>query len=466
MSATSPALPLPIPIPRAILWRPVGGPPGAATPHHPGGYPIFVDQRALQALRDHFQSTPPPPKQRRGGAGAGFLGFLVGDLFHDPQTQQRYIVIDSLIRLNQGLFGDKTGVVVGKLWERIQGELAKIAGHLLGWYHHHPPLGLELSPGDVETHLMYFTQPWQAALVLGASAAGPGAAFWRPGKDPASLTTPLPFYELLTETALTARGKHTVLPWTNYHTDARVSTETTQPEEAAAPSPPPTPTPALRSTLEVVRPSAAAAPPPPLPPPPPPQPPRPAVTVPRPKGLADLPLLHDEPGPAEPPPRGAPRRSPSALAPAARRVRVTLEPGPAGGGRGRAVKYSALAILGAGLVALGVLVVRPRLQGRGSVREPNAAAAAFAELDRLGDSLTLAVRSYRERARLHDSRQLACADLGRGLVAVEQRWIAYSARGKSRAPPLDADRARRDEAYYAAVDSVDRHFGGSGCERP
>jgi len=36
MSATSPALPLAIPIPRAILWRPVGGPPGAATPRADG----------------------------------------------------------------------------------------------------------------------------------------------------------------------------------------------------------------------------------------------------------------------------------------------------------------------------------------------------------------------------------------------------------------------------------------------
>lgn len=63
-----------------------GGGATPATPQHPGGYPSFVAQRALQALRDHFQAAP--HKKQSGGGAGGFLGFLVGDLFHDWQTHQ------------------------------------------------------------------------------------------------------------------------------------------------------------------------------------------------------------------------------------------------------------------------------------------------------------------------------------------------------------------------------------------
>jgi hypothetical protein len=61
---------------------------------------------------------------------------------------------------------------------------------------------------------------------------------------------------------------------------------------------------------------------------------------------------------------------------------------------------------------------------------------------------------------------MGCDGLQRGLVAVEQGWIAYNALGKARAPVLDAARERHDRRLYASVDSVDRHFQSSQCVRP
>ena len=87
------------------------------------------------------------------------------------------------------------------------------------------------------------------------------------------------------------------------------------------------------------------------------------------------------------------------------------------------------------------------------------------KLDQIGDSLTQVVRSFTDRARLFDRRQLACAGLARGLEVVENRWIAYNAARRS-AGVLDAARAARDQALYAGVDSVERRFEQSGCARP
>ncbi|PYP49576.1 MAG: hypothetical protein DMD45_14050 [Gemmatimonadetes bacterium] len=90
---------------------------------------------------------------------------------------------------------------------------------------------------------------------------------------------------------------------------------------------------------------------------------------------------------------------------------------------------------------------------------------ARTKLDQIGDSLTQVVRSFTDRARLFDRRQLACAGLARGLEVVENRWIAYNAARRS-AGVLDAARAARDQALYAGVDSVERRFEQSGCARP
>ncbi len=257
-----------LPTARAILWTPVLED-GRRTPG--GAYPIFLEQKAITALHEHFTSVQ----------NQGVLGFLVGDLYACPMSKVRYAVVDSTIRLNQSIYGDKTLVVVSRLWERIQEELRRINGHLIGWYHSHPPSGVELAPGDVETHQQYFKEAWQAAVVLGSDVDGPTAGLFRPGSSPTWSSVSLPFYELLEGQELAAGLKCSVLPWRNFATDDIAVTHEDVPSSPLAS--PPSPALDQRSTLEVMgahqetvpAPSGAVGAPPPPPPAPPPGPPPP-----------------------------------------------------------------------------------------------------------------------------------------------------------------------------------------------
>ena len=244
-SSSVPHLAQVLPTARAILWNPILQGTVRRTPG--GAYPIFIDQKALTALADHFAAIP---------SDQAVFGFLAGDLFECPTSKVRYAVVDSTIRLNQPIYGDKTAIVVQRLWERIQDELKKIEGQLIGWYHSHPGLPLSLAPEDVRAQETYFTSPWHTALVLGAQGADTVAGFFRRSGAPAWTTTPLPFYELLDEATVSTRGKRSILPWKNFGTDeATVS----RPGAAAPPrvGPPP-------------KPATPAPPQPKLPPAPPP----------------------------------------------------------------------------------------------------------------------------------------------------------------------------------------------------
>jgi hypothetical protein len=95
---------------------------------------------------------------------------------------------------------------------------------------------------------------------------------------------------------------------------------------------------------------------------------------------------------------------------------------------------------------------------------PTSAAAPYvstAALDRLSDSLVVAIQSYQERARVAD-----CTLLGRGLVTVESEWAAYNAEKRKLTVQLDGTRTQRDLVLYSSVDTVEAHFDRSGCRRP
>ena len=253
-----------LPLAQSVLWHPTS--PGAGPRRPPSGpYPVFFDQKAIGAVHAHYETA----------GRQGMMGFLVGDLFECPTSRVRYVICDSTIRLNQAVYGDKTLVIVSRLWDRIQDELHKTDGHLLGWYHSHPPLGIELAPGDVETHLQYFKRPWHVALVLGSEHEGPVAGLFRPKPGETSSASSLPFYELLESDQSFVDGKkRSILPWINMLTDdASVIYN-----EAAVHPPPPVPQATGLGTVEIVRatppaaspPAAAkAAPAPPAPPAPP-----------------------------------------------------------------------------------------------------------------------------------------------------------------------------------------------------
>ena len=490
-----------MPMERAILWNPATP---AAGPRQSGrtAYPVFFQQEAVVALQDHLKASPQQ----------AIFGFLIGTLFRDRETGVLYAVIDKTLRLNQAIYGDKTEVVVARLWDRMQEQLARTAGRLLGWYHSHPGQALALTAHDVETHVKFFSEPWQVAILVAAEVEGVVGGFFRSGSSQAWAETPLAFYELLQPDSIRADGKkRSYITWKNYKAYNPVT-----PKAAAKAPPPPAPPPraAPADDLPIMR-----------------------------NGAEDLPIIRtsvdDEPGPAprvaktrpaapvfvpdEPPtppplppqpsrrpspPRAAPSREPHRAprrtpAPAFRLL--DQKPAPSRRRPRRWLPLLALLLIGGGAAAAGYWYfflrqpgaplpfgleslpfglgsrkpARPATPGtqpatrapRGPGTQPAPSPASrfdttFARFDRLSDTLSRAVQNYHDRAALFANRQIDCGALARGLVAIEDLWITYNAERRERIASFDARRAARDQGLYAGVDSVESQFERSHCQRP
>ncbi len=92
--------------------------------------------------------------------------------------------------------------------------------------------------------------------------------------------------------------------------------------------------------------------------------------------------------------------------------------------------------------------------------------STLARFEATADSAMSVVRNYGDRARLFASRQITCAELTRGFAAVENQMLAYGTARKALRRPLDPAHVARDQALFAAVDTVDAQFDRSRCPRP
>ena len=336
-----------MPLDRSILWNPsmpgVEKIEGATASRAP--YPIFFQQEAVIALQEHVKGSPTQ----------AIFGFLVGELYRDPETGALYSIIDKTLKLSQTIYGDKTEVVVGRLWDRMQEQLAKAHGTLLGWYHSHPGQGGLLTAHDIETHQKFFTDPWHVAILVAAEAGGVTGKFFRLSQSDDWHKTPLPFYELLQPESIKPDGKkRSFIMWRNYKAFGPSlkgpKPKPPEPEPAPEPEPEPPPPPKAKEKKEkekpkeekgfrimrssaddipVIKSSAddepappprAEPPPPPaaVPPPPPPPPPPPAAKA-RPAAPVFVPDEPREPKrppappPAPPPPPPPPPEPPRKL---------------------------------------------------------------------------------------------------------------------------------------------------------
>jgi proteasome lid subunit RPN8/RPN11 len=330
-----------MPLDRAILWNPPAAP-GTTNPGRPSSrspYPIFFQQEAVIALQEHLKGSPTQ----------AIFGFLIGDVYRDPETGVLYIVIDKTLKLSQAIYGDKTEVVVSRLWDRMQEQLMKASAHLLGWYHSHPGQGGLLTAHDVETHDKFFTDPWHVAVLVAAEAGGVTGRFFRSNKTADWHKVPLPFYELLQPDSIKPDGKkRSFITWRNYKPYGP-TLEGPKPKAPELPAPPPLPpkaeepeaaeAEASADDIAVIKSSADDEPAPakgatrpaapvfvpdraPVPRPPPPPPARPAPSPPprasddlpwevAPSEVAPPPLPMPPPRVAPPPFPAAPRRAPS-----------------------------------------------------------------------------------------------------------------------------------------------------------
>lgn len=193
----------PLPLENAVLWGPTSaGPP--APFEQP--YPIFMHQMPLGQMIAHTRSAP----------AKTLLGFLLGELCECPETGIRYVVIEQILRVGADAPGDQTSPLLAKLWPPLKQKLQTGPTRLIGWYHNHPAGSLALSREDVGTHMMYFTEPWQAGIVLGAEEGRPAAAWFRSTAEDGWYRIQLPFYELLSAESSEGGKKRSFVPWGNF----------------------------------------------------------------------------------------------------------------------------------------------------------------------------------------------------------------------------------------------------------
>jgi proteasome lid subunit RPN8/RPN11 len=469
-----------LPIAHSLLWNPIGSSGGMPDPE---AYPLFITRRAVEAVNAH---APP-------STSGGVFGFLAGDLCHCPRTGVEYLTVDLLIGLSQPIYGDKATVLMNHVWHGLQQQLAGVKRHLLGWYHSHPPLGLMLTPGDVEAHFAYFPLPWHVALVVDQGHYGPEAGFYRPTADVPIPILPLPFYEIIDPPSGNAETQfRSFVIWDNYEVHRAARTVWT-PDQARAvtapPAPPAPPTPpapvtraapaaapphakSVHRAPAVAAPAAAApvrSPPPPVtgaPPPPAPPPPPPAPQVPP----AQWHPAWSPPSTREDAAREDDER-PSVRTPLPRHSRIRVV----------AAVLSVGALLFVGRALLGPRATSLELAPASAPRLDTVPAAPVAPpvstlplserpesappspLVALSDSLTKDLQAFQSSAALFSAR---CRSLADGLVAVEQRWLAYSVLRKKLGRRLDPARAAADSAFNSAMDSVEASYERSKCPRP
>ena len=389
----------PLPLDRSVFWYPVDQ---DSEGNRAQAYLRFISLGVLRAIA---QQVGARPKEGR-------LGFLIGELFVCPDTNTRYVVAETTLTAPHPLRGDRTLQAVTLAWPRLQEQLKLKRRHLIGWYHTHPEGGFALTPSDETTHLRFFPQPWQMAIVLKPGFDVPHAIVCRPGTRGSSTAALLPFYELLEPQSLLAEGvRLAYFKWDHYRTDA-AERGLTEVSAVDALAPPETHSDDDLSSARVIMPNELDH------------------------------ASHRKPS-------GGPRRPTR------------------GESHGRIRRFGvAAAIMLAAALVLWKVVPWGSRPGAVSVlanQTTSQVDPTLARLDELADEVARVVLGYQERASLFDNRQMTCADLARGMAQVDEGWRGYNVEGRSEAGTLDPDRAERDETLYAQVLEVERHFRASGC---
>jgi proteasome lid subunit RPN8/RPN11 len=133
------------------------------------------------------------------------------------------------------------------------------------------------------------------------------------------------------------------------------------------------------------------------------------------------------------------------------------------------VRVAGLGALGIAAVAAMVgayQVLASGVPGDVVAGQPASAAVTAGTVDRLGDTVAFAAAAFDLRARLFAAKKMGCADLARGLVELEQRWITYTAARKIVAARPDAAPLADDLRLHSDVGAVEQRFARTGCPRP
>ncbi|MFO7587003.1 MAG: hypothetical protein R6X22_02930 [Gemmatimonadota bacterium] len=341
-----------------------------------------------------------------GEPGESRFGFLLGRLFRCPTTGVHYAIADRAIPARSPFSEEAPGAILLRAWAEAQRDYRRHPGVLLGWYHRHRLLGLLLSEGDLDANRRYFGEPWQCCVLLVPDEARPLGAVFRPGLrvgDGPPGRDPTRLWELPADADDPARSR---LDWTNYERGDGTSA-----------------------------PAAEAA--------------------------GGRPARSDGRGP---PPR-VPRRE---VPPDLRSPEIGLVLADDSDERRfprfhRDRRGLLAAAAGAALLAV-FLLLRGTVGGPGGPGPVVAPRQSLTDVERSIRGLELALRGYEDRRGDFEAGRIGCDLLAGGYARVDDSFLNLAAE-VARGADTAAARARFDE-LSTAVDDVNRHFDGSGCQRP
>lgn len=243
----------PRPLIRSVYWRPDPEPPRDAVS---GSYEVFLDQRAFITMHEHVWKAEP---------GRSQFGYLIGDLCEDPTASRRFVIVTNAVPSRFPFLEAGSEQIGAEASVALQLEVERRRGVLVGWYHSHLAGPAVLSPEDVATHERLFADPWQVAFLFVADPRAPAGACFRRTPEGLDRELRLPFYEMVTNESLLAKGvRRSRVDWENVSTLDEVRLEPPpRPEPPPLPDPPVDIGPALEPDQEpesVPEPEPAAEP--------------------------------------------------------------------------------------------------------------------------------------------------------------------------------------------------------------
>ncbi len=433
-----------MPVSRAIRWSPrqaeSRGPAdaGAAT-----AYELFVTQRALRQLRD----------QQRAGSRSGAFGFLYGELFECTKSALRYSVVDATVAASSRFDESRQEAVLDREWPTVQKWSEKLGLAVAGWYHTHPHLGVVLSEADAGTHVQWFREPWQTALVFARRGRDWDAGFFRyTTRGGLSRVHPAAFFELLDRLPEAGSAKVTYVDWEGYITDESVVppaedvVESVVEAEAVIES--------AESVMEEER----------IDPPPEEQ-----------EAFEERDIDRDEVAASE-----AEERLRDVLGEFAhdRDSEITLVLAKKDGASPfdldailRRVRWPWILGLAVVLLAGWLMVNALRRPPEPRPLPPSPAptrpvSPAVAEFDGAARDLSRAIAGYAERRNDFDLGRIDCSGLAAGYRIADEALVTVSQRFVAARAELGARQAEMYDELVSRMDTVNQHFDSTGCARP
>jgi proteasome lid subunit RPN8/RPN11 len=196
-----------------VRWEPADAEP-ASGPETDDSWDLFMSQELLLEVREHLAAAPEHEA----------FGFLVGRLYYCPWTKSSYVLGDGALKSPDPLASGQNEAQFRDTWHAAWKEARGQDAEIVGWYHRHGLLGVQLSQHDVELHKTFFPEAWQSALVLVLGQGGNRGGFVRRKEGQLFFNRSLTgFYELADpDVDWTEDVRPTVLDWDNHSAENRV----------------------------------------------------------------------------------------------------------------------------------------------------------------------------------------------------------------------------------------------------